>query len=72
MMYLSGASFPPLILVRSLYLPPNCLVFTGAGDASPYTKLRLCFLHTAWAVAKPKGQSNFMSWLEAGCADPET
>lgn len=40
-MYLSGASFPLLILVGSLYLPPNSLVFTGAGDASPYTEVVL-------------------------------
>lgn len=71
-MYLSGASFPLLILVGSLYLPPNCLILIDAGDASPYTELRLCFLHTAWAGAKPKGQSKFISRLEAGFADPET
>lgn len=71
-MYLSGASFPLLILVDSLYLPPNCLVFTGAGDVLPYTELKLCFLHAAWTAAKPKGQSKFISWLEAGFADPET
>lgn len=71
-MFLSGASFPLLVLLGSLYLPANCRVLMGAGDASPYTELRLCFLHTARAAAKPKGQSKFISWLEAGFADPET
>lgn len=71
-MYLSGASFPFLVLVGSLHLPPNCLVLMGAGNTSNYTELRLCFLHAAWAAAKPKGQSKFISWLEAGLADPGT
>lgn len=66
------ASFPFLILVGSLHLPPNCLVLMSAGDTSPHAEWRLCFLHAAWAAAKPKGQSKFISWLEAGFADPET
>jgi len=60
-----------LVPVVSLCLPPNHLVLMGTRDAFHRAKLWWWFLQSAWAAAESKGQSMFISCLEAGFVDPE-